>query len=53
MNEKYIKVFSNFLQNTTYSSIIVNIIDVCNYNCYYCYNKQPRTNIKLNLNKLY
>lgn len=35
------------------TNIIVDIIDVCNYNCYYCYNKRPRTNKLLDLNKLY
>ena len=28
------------------------IIDSCNYNCSYCYNKKPRTNEYLDLNKL-
>lgn len=29
------------------------IIDSCNYNCSYCYNKKPRTNDILDLDKLY
>lgn len=29
------------------------IIDCCNYNCEYCYNEFPRSNKKLDLNKLY
>jgi len=33
--------------------LLVYIIDSCNYNCEYCYNDFPRTNIKLDLNKLY
>lgn len=35
------------------AAIIVNVIDICNYNCYYCYNKKPRLNILLDLNKLF
>lgn len=33
--------------------LLVYIIDSCNYNCEYCYNDFPRTNIKLDLDKLY
>lgn len=33
--------------------ILAYIIDVCNYNCAYCYNEKPRTNKVLDLNRLY
>ncbi len=42
----------NFYDNN-YFWIIVYIADICNYNCEYCYNKKPRTNQLLNLDKLY
>lgn len=52
------KVYSRLLYSNKYkiSAIIVNIIDKCNYNCYYCYNKKPgklRTDVHLNLSKLF
>ena len=48
-------VYSEYLYSNNYNiaTIIVNIIDACNYSCYYCYNKKPRTNKVLDLNKLY
>jgi sulfatase maturation enzyme AslB (radical SAM superfamily) len=47
-------VYSQLLygNNKHISAIIVNIIDICNYNCYYCYNKKPRTNKILDLHAL-
>ena len=33
-------------------NMLVYIADICNYNCEYCYNKKPRTNQLLDLNKL-
>ena len=33
--------------------LLVFIIDSCNYSCEYCYNDLPRTNKKIDLNKLY
>ena len=38
-------------QNTFY--ITAHINDICNYNCEYCYNDFPRTNISLNLDNLF
>lgn len=32
--------------------ILCNIIDLCNQSCKYCYNKTPRTGVKLDLTKL-
>ena len=48
-------VYSEYLYSNNYNiaTIIVNIIDARNYSCYYCYNKKPRTNKVLELNKLY
>ena len=34
-------------------NLAVDIIDKCNYNCYYCYNNKTRTYRQLNLDKLY
>lgn len=34
-------------------NLVVDIIDQCNYNCYYCYNNKKRSNRIINLNKLY
>lgn len=49
------KVYSKWLYTDqfTTATIIVNIIDICNYSCYYCYNKKPRTCKRLDLDKLY
>ena len=33
-------------------NMLVYIADICNYNCEYCYNKKPRTNQLLDLEKL-
>ena len=35
------------------ANIVVNIADICNYNCYYCYNRRPRTNKLLDLGALH
>lgn len=51
-NGKYpIKVYSEQGKSMIY--IIAYIIDNCNYNCQYCYNKMPRTFKSLNLDYLY
>lgn len=48
-------VYSKLLygQDKKIAAIIVNIIDICNYDCYYCYNKKPRTSMMLDLDKLF
>lgn len=51
-NIKAIKYFEKN-KNDNYFSFLANIIDECNFNCAYCYNDRPRSNIKLNLNILY
>lgn len=46
----YLKYISTDLSNSI--CILVYIADICNYNCNYCYNKKPRSNILLDLYKL-
>lgn len=51
-------VFSktNYDVNTlkpTQFNLIIDIIDKCNYNCYYCYNHRPRSNNIIDLNRTY
>ena len=41
------------IDKTSTVFILAYVIDVCNYNCSYCYNAQPRTNKILNLDRLY
>lgn len=51
-NIKYpVKIFSKL--NANIIQILAFVIDSCNYDCFYCYNKRPRTNKQLNLLKLY
>ena len=33
--------------------VVAYICDICNYNCWYCYNAKPRTQKYIDLNKLY
>lgn len=47
--KKYIKQLN---YPTDFITIVVNIIDNCNYNCQYCYNGRVRTHIKIDLNLL-
>ena len=47
----YIEFYSTDRSNMIF--ILAYIIDVCNYNCAYCYNEKPRTNKVLDLNRLY
>lgn len=52
MNKKYpIKFFSPNTKNTIW--ILAYVCDKCNYNCWYCYNKRPRSGKQLDLDKLH
>lgn len=45
-----IKLYSPKTKNTV--QVLAYICDRCNYDCWYCYNKKPRSNKLLDLNKL-
>ena len=56
MNKSLIRVHSKFFQLNDIKNIFtifINIIDMCNYSCYYCFNNWPRTNIFIDINSLY
>ena len=50
---KHITYNINFYNNANSFKLLAFIIDSCNYTCEYCYNDLPRTNKKIDLNKLY
>lgn len=53
-NKYPVEVYGKFIYETPDSfGILAYVSDKCNYNCEYCYNKFPRSNKDLDLEKLY
>lgn len=47
------KIISQTRENYDKFNILAFVCDKCNYDCWYCYNKKPRSNKLLNLNTLF